>query len=269
MPTIRIQVAYDGTAYHGWQIQPRDRTVEGVLTRAATQILGGEKTVKVQGASRTDAGVHAIGQVAHFHHDADRTTWDFARGLNGLTDDDVCVVRVEETDDQFHARHSARGKIYRYTIWNHRFAHPFLCHRAWTVSRQLDLEAMRTAAADFIGEHDFAGFRATGCASPTTVRRMNRVEIVGDESPVVEVIVEGEAFLQHMVRIMVGTLVEVGKGKLEVGRVREVLDHGDRRRAGMTAPAGGLVLEKVFFPDFPWKGSEPTVGGRFLEPMPF
>ena len=265
MPTVRLQIAYDGTAYHGWQIQPEDRTVEGELTRALTTILNATAPVKVQGASRTDAGVHARGQVAHFHHHSDRKLWDFARGLNALTDEDVCVVRVEEVDDTFHARHSARGKIYRYRIWHHRFTNPFLRHRAWWVRARLDVDAMRRAAEFFVGEHDFRGFRSTGCESPTTVRTMNRVDIVAsDDEPTLEVIVEGQAFLQHMVRIMVGTLVDVGKGHIAPMRIGEVLQEGDRRRAGMTAPPHGLTLEKVFYPDFPWTGEEPGLGGEYL-----
>ncbi len=264
MPTLRLQIAYDGAAYHGWQIQPVDRTVEGDLTRAVTRILNADEPVKVQGASRTDAGVHALGQVAHIRHDSKRRLWDFCRGLNALTDADVCVVRIEEADDAFHARHSARGKIYRYRIWNHRFSNPFTRGQAWWVRPRLDVDAMRRAAEFFAGEHDFAGFRSTGCASETTVRRMDSVELISHDSPSMEVVVQGEAFLQHMVRIMVGTLVDVGRGQFGPQRVQQVLEHRDRRQAGMTAPPQGLVLEKVFYPDFPWRGDEPILGGEYL-----
>ncbi len=268
MKTIRLQIAYEGSAYHGWQIQSEDRTVEGELTRAVTQILNADSPVKVQGASRTDAGVHARGQVAHFHHDSSRRLWDFCRGLNALTDDDISVIRVEEAADDFHARHSARGKIYRYRIWNHRFDHPFLRGRSWRVAEPLDLEAMREGASHFVGKHDFAGFRSTGCASPTTVRRMDRV-VIEDTGTTVDVVVQGEAFLQHMVRIMVGTLVEVGKGLIPPQRIARVLESGDRRQAGMTAPAKGLMLEKIFYPDFPWQGAEPVIGGEYLVDSPY
>lgn len=263
MPTIRIQIAYDGTAYHGWQVQSRHRSVEGELTRALTRILDADTPVKVQGASRTDSGVHARGQVAHFRYRKDRTIWDFCRGLNGLTDDDICVVRVEEASHDFHARHSARGKIYRYRIWNHTFVHPFDRHRSWHIKGRLDLRRMRHAARQFVGEHDFAGFRSSNCSSPTTIRRMERVEISGGDGPVVEVLVKGEAFLQHMVRIMVGTIVEIGLGRLPADRVQHVLEQKDRRQAGRTAPACGLTLDEVFYPGFDWKGSEPTIGGAY------
>lgn len=264
MPTIRLQIAYDGTAYCGWQIQPEDRTVEGELTRAVTKILNAGEPVKVQGASRTDSGVHALGQVAHFRHDSTRTLWDFARGLNALTDPDINVMRVEEADPSFHARHSARGKIYRYRVWNHRFEHPFLRHQSWQVGSNLDLALMRLAATDFIGEHDFAGFRAADCQSETTTRRMDRVEVHA-AGPLLEILVQGQAFLKHMVRVMVGTLVEIGAGALPPDRVAQVLHHGDRRDAGQTAPARGLTLEEVFYPDFPWRGPTPTLGGLLTE----
>lgn len=266
METIRLHIAYDGTRYCGWQIQPDDPTVEGELTRAVTQILDADSPVKVQGASRTDSGVHAVGQVAHFRHDTGRSLWDFSRGLNALTDDDICVVRVEPADDEFHARHSARGKIYRYRIWNHRFVHPFLRRRTWHVPVQLDVDAMIRIAQLLEGEHDFAGFRAASCESETTVRTMHRVEVLPQPPSMIEVVVEGTSFLQHMVRIMVGTLVDVGKGKFGAHRVRKVLEDGDRCRGGVTAPAGGLTLQKVFYPDFDWKGDEPAVGELHMPP---
>ncbi len=263
MPTIRLQIAYHGAAYCGWQIQPRDRTVEGELTRAVTKILDAAEPVKVQGASRTDSGVHALGQVAHFRHHSGRSLWDFARGLNALTADDICVVRVEEAPDEFHARHSARGKIYRYRIWNHRFVHPFLREQSWQVGQSLDLQAMREGAALLVGEHDFRGFRAADCESETTVRRMDRVE-VSRSGAMVEVVVQGEAFLKYMVRVMVGTLVDVGAGRIPVRQVGEAVESGDRQRAGQTAPARGLTLEEVFYPGFPWVGEAPRLGAPTL-----
>ena len=263
MRTIRLQIAYDGTAYHGWQIQPEDRTVEGELTRAATKILNADEPVKVQGASRTDAGVHAIGQVAHFRHQSGRSCWDFARGLNALTGKDIAVLRVEEALPTFHARHSARGKIYRYRIWNHRFDHPFLRDRIWRVGPALEVERMEAAAKSFVGTHDFRGFRAADCESESTLRGIQRVE-VGAEGALIEVVVQGDAFLKYMVRIMVGTLVDIGAGVLPVERIAEVLESGDRRAGGQTAPARGLTLEEVFYPDFPWEGEPPKLGGVYL-----
>ena len=264
MTTVRLHIAYDGTAYCGWQIQPRDRTVEGELTRAVTQILGAEEPVKVQGASRTDSGVHASGQVAHFYHCGDRSLWDFCRGLNGLTDDDICVVWAEEAPHDFHARHSARGKIYRYRVWNHRFVHPFLRDRSWHAPFEIDPARMAEGAAYLVGTHDFGGFRSVNCSSETTERTMRRVEVHAGEGPMLEVVVEGDAFLQHMVRVMVGTLVDVGAGRMAPEQVAQALETGDRAVAGVTAPAKGLTLERVFYPDFPSRCGATKIGGPHM-----
>jgi tRNA pseudouridine38-40 synthase len=259
-------VGYDGTAYHGWQMQRDDRSVEEELTRAAAQILDcSEDDVKVQGASRTDSGVHALGQVAHLAFDIDRTrrTWDFVRGLNALTDDDICVLYVEPAPEGFHARHSARGKHYRYEIWNHRFPHPLRRHLAWRIPRALDIDAMRRAAESLIGEHDFEAFRAADCSAETTVRKLSRVEII-DDSPRLLVEVEGTAFLKYMVRVIVGTLVYVGAGRREPSIIDDMFATCDRGIGGKTAPPLGLTLMEVFYPDFPWEAGTPRVGGRYM-----
>lgn len=261
--TLRIHVAYNGSRYHGWQIQRDAQTVEGELTRAVTRILNAPDPVKVQGASRTDAGVHAIGQVAHFRHATGRRPWDFARGLNALTDKDITVVRVEPVPPTFHARHSARGKIYRYRVWNHRFDHPFEGYRCWQMGLTLDTERMQKVAAALIGTHDFGAFRASDCEASTTERTLRRVEILRSGA-MVDIVVEGDAFLKYMVRILVGTLVDIGTGSLDPRAIDQMLATQDRTRGGQTAPARGLTLEQVFYPDFPWIGSEPFLGGPFL-----
>ncbi len=260
---FRMVVAYDGTAYHGWQIQSDDRTVEGDLTVAAARILDcAPEEVKLQGASRTDAGVHALGQVAHLAYDVDRQrdSWDIVRGLNGLTDDDICVVYVEPAPEEFHARHSSRGKIYRYELWNHRFAHPLQCGRAWRVPTSLDVDAMRLAASRLVGMHDFQAFRAADCSAETTERELTRVHI-DEDGPRLVVEVQGTAFLKYMVRIIVGTLVYVGAGRLEASVIDEMLATGERGLGGITAPPHGLTLVEVFYPTFPWDGGTPKLGG--------
>ncbi|MFP4597663.1 MAG: tRNA pseudouridine(38-40) synthase TruA [Persicimonas sp.] len=263
---FRIVVAYDGTAYHGWQIQRNARSVEGELERAATRILDcGPDEVKVQGASRTDAGVHALGQVAHIAYDLDkpRTAWDFVRGLNGLTDDDICVVYCEPAPADFHARHSARGKLYRYEIWNHRFPHPLRRHRSWREVGDFDLEVMRRGARQLIGEHDFDGFRAADCHAETSVRELTRVEIF-DDRPRIIIEVEGTAFLKYMVRVIVGTLVYMGMGRKGPDTIARMLETKNRSLGGKTAPAHGLTLVEVFYPGFPWEDGAPKVGGRYM-----
>lgn len=264
MARFRLMVAYDGEGFHGWQIQPTVRTVEGELTRAAERLLGvGKGEVKVQGASRTDAGVHAYGQVAHLTFTQERSAWDLVRGLNGLTDDDVTVVRAERVEDAFHARHEARGKIYHYRLWAHRFVNPHARRRAWHVRARLDVARMRRAAALLVGEHDFAAFRASDCEAKTTVRHIWRVD-VHEEGEGLRIEVEGSAFLKYMVRIITGTLVDVGRGHLEVEDVARALETGRREDTGQTAPPHGLTLVKVHYPDWPWGEPEPRLGGAWL-----
>lgn len=260
---FRLLVAYDGTAYHGWQIQPVDRTIEGELAAAAQRLLDcAPKDCKVQGASRTDAGVHALGQVAHVAYDLERRfgPWDFVRALNAMTDPDICVLWADPAPEGFHARHSARGKIYRYQIWNHRFEHPLLRHRSWQFRPPLDVELMREAAQYLVGEHDFRGFRAAECCQENTTRQLNRVEITRDGA-MVTVEVEGTSFLRYMVRIIVGTLAYVGAAELKPEDVRQILRTGDRTLGGPTAPPQGLSLIEVFYPDFPWPDGPPQLGG--------
>ncbi len=255
----RLHIAYRGTGFHGWQDQPGVSTVEGSLLDAAARLFNEPReavSARMHGASRTDAGVHAVGQVMHLAHDGRRSTWDLVRGLNALTPDTVCVRRAEEIDEAFHARHDARGKRYCYTIWSSRFMHPLKVDDAWHVVQGLDVARMNEAARSFLGEHDFAGFRAADCQAQTTVRELWRVE-VEREGCEVRVTVEGSAFLKNMVRIMVGTLVEIGVGRMEPERIAEVLRTQARGRGGPTAPPGGLCLMELFYPDHPW-GVEPV-----------
>lgn len=269
MAMVRLAVAYDGTAYHGWQIQPDVPTVEGALQRAAARMLDRPLTeVKVQGASRTDAGVHALGQVCHVsYEEREREPWDFVRALNAMTDDDITVIRAEAVDPSFHARHAARGKQYRYRIWNHRFAHPLQRLRCWQVPHRLDLDAVARAAAGLLGTHDFSAFRASDCQATTTVRTLTRVELVAAPGhqgrPMFDLMVEGDRFLKNMVRIIAGTLVDVGRGQLSADDIAPLLQSGERSRGGQTAPPQGLTLMRVDYPDYPWRQA-PEVGGPWL-----
>ncbi len=265
MSLIRLHIAYDGTNYHGWQIQPVDPSLEGILSAAAAKILGSSKPVKVQGASRTDAGVHAWGQVAHLRHNTSRTVWDFVRGLNALTPKDITVNHAEEMEDGFHARHSARGKIYRYQIWNHRFCHPFLHNQSWQVGpTPINIEAMREASRALIGKQDFAAFRAADCECKTTIREINRIDFHID-GPLISIEIQGSAFLKYMVRIIMGTLVDIGEGRMPVEQMATAVASGSRLDAGQTAPSYGLALMQVLYPEHPWPsgiGVGGPVGGR-------
>ncbi len=261
MTRVRLRIAYRGSAYHGWQRQRDAVTVEGTLKDALAKLLAiNVDDLRFQGASRTDAGVHALAQTAHFDHDTDRDEWTFVRGLNALTPDDITILRAEEVSEDFDARRSARGKIYRYRIWNHRFGHPLLTQDAWHVSHTLDIEAMRDAANRLVGEHDFAGFRASDCQANTTVRHIHRVDIE-QQGCELSIWVEGDAFLKYMVRIISGTLMQVGNGLFEPSQIDLILAQKDRALAGVTAPPHGLTLMKLFYPDFPWKRGEPEIGG--------
>lgn len=257
---LRLHISYDGTPFHGWQAQPGGvPTVQGSLIKALARFLDRpEDEIALQGASRTDAGVHALGQVASTVFDDSRTVWDYVRALNALTPDAISVNHGELIP-VFNARHDSRGKRYEYRIWNHRFVHPLERHRTWAFKHNLDIDRMRQAAELMLGQHDFSAFRAADCQAVTTQRELHRVDVLA-QGPDVRIVVEGTAFLKNMVRIIVGTLAEVGCGQLEIEAVSKALKSGDRNDAGMTAQPQGLTLQEVFYPDHPWDIA-PSIGG--------
>lgn len=203
--------------------------------------------IAVKGASRTDAGVHALGQVAAFSTSSSIEAEQFSKGLTAHTDKDIAVVKSEEVDSEFSARHDALGKTYRYTLWNRFHPSPLRRRSSWHIRGELDVEAMKAGAAHLVGRHDFMAFRASACDQPTTVREMTLVDVQRHREGLVEITIEGTAFLQHMVRIMVGTLVQVGFGRISSDHVIHIRDSLDRRLAGQTAPAHGLCLVSVHY----------------------
>ena len=249
MRHIRLRVEYDGTGLCGWQRQDNGPTVQGHLEAALAKLLQHE--VAVVGASRTDAGVHARGQIASFHTDRPVPLHGIRRGLNSMLPEQIAVAEVTDAPDDFHPRFSATGKHYRYLVLTRDERDPRWRDRAWHHPTPLDRDAMRIAAESLIGEHDFAAFRAAGCTAKRTVRRIDRIDVLdlpGDlpgSSSVLAVDVRGNAFLRNMVRILVGTLVEVGRGRRPAAQVAEILASKDRTRAGITAPAHGLELVEV------------------------
>jgi tRNA pseudouridine38-40 synthase len=245
---IRLTIEYDGTAYNGWQTQPNGTTIQQLLEEKLFAFTREE--IRVTGAGRTDAGVHALGQVASFATSSGRTPDDFRYRLNALLPPDIAVREATEVDAGFDARRSARGKLYRYRIWNSGVRCAFEGRYAWLLRPALDLEAMRRAAAMLLGEHDFSAFRAADCQAPNPVRVLRRLDIDVDRvRPELCVVhAEATAFLKHMVRNLVGTLVQVGLGKRPAEDVAEVLASRDRRRAGPTAPPHGLFLVEVYYP---------------------
>lgn len=245
--TIRLVLEYDGTGLAGWQRQANAPTVQQHLEEAVAAMVG--RPTQVTGASRTDAGVHALGQVAHFHTETAIPPHGFRRGLNALLPPSIAVVACSEAAPGFHARFDARGKHYRYTLLTRPDRSPLLRDRAWHCPRPLDLAAMEAAAAHMLGERDFAALRAAGCTARTTRRRIDAVRFTRERDDLLHLDVHGNAFLRNMVRILAGTLVDVGEGRLAAADVPAILDSRDRTRAGRTAPPGGLTLVSVFYPE--------------------
>ena len=242
MRHIRLVVEYDGSELHGWQRQAGVPTVQQHLEESLAQLL--QHATQVTGASRTDAGVHARGQVASFRTEKPIPLHGIRRGLNSLLPDGIAIREATEVDETFHPRHSATGKHYRYTVLARPDRSPLFRDRAWHVSDPLDLELMRAGATHLIGEHDFAAFRSAHCAAKTTVRRVESIAI-SSEADLVRIDLHGNAFLRQMVRIIVGTLVEVGLGERPPAQVAEIMASLDRTNAGITAPPQGLELVEV------------------------
>jgi tRNA pseudouridine38-40 synthase len=241
---LRLVIEYDGTDFAGWQRQTGQRTVQGCIEEAFATMTGGP--VIVRGAGRTDAGVHANGQVASARLASRIPVAGFLRGLNAQLPPDIAILDLTDVPDDFDARRSARGKLYRYSIWNHLVRSPRHRRDSWNYRAPLDVHAMRAAAAVFVGEHDFRGFRAADCGRTSTVRVMRSFEVVR-QGAMVTCEVEGTAFLKNMVRIMVGTLVSAGRNELGAEDIRRLLVGGDRTQAGVTAPAHGLTLVRVVY----------------------
>jgi tRNA pseudouridine38-40 synthase len=242
MRTFKVTIAYDGTNFAGWQMQAGPRTVQGVIEEALRPIE--ERRVIVHAAGRTDAGVHAAGQVISFALSSSIACDALQRALNVRLPDDVRVMRVETAADDFNARFEARLKTYHYAIYNGPVVPPPLRHFVWHVTQPLDVDAMNDAAAVLLGAHDFAAFQAAGGDVLSTRREILTARVVRrDDGLVFEV--TGTGFLRHMVRNIVGTLVEIGRGRRPVSDMRQVLESLDRSRASPTAPPEGLTLWSV------------------------
>jgi tRNA pseudouridine38-40 synthase len=244
MGRYKLILEYEGTAYHGWQVQPGLPTIQGILQDVLARFAGGP--VQVTGAGRTDAGVHALGQVASFSADLGLDPPALRKALNANLPPDIVVCRVEEAPPDFDARRSARSKRYRYTILRRDYPSAWHARHALYVSTPLDADAMAEAAKVVIGTHDFSAFRAGTCTARTPVRTVLDAtwSTAGD---LWHFEIMGNAFLQHMVRILVGTFLEVGRGKRRPEEVAEILASRDRRRAGKTIPAHGLCLVEVHY----------------------
>lgn len=242
MRHLRLVVQYDGTEYAGFQVQPDCPTVQGALEQALGRLLG--ETIRVTGASRTDAGVHACGQVVTFTTENVIPLERVVPALNAALPQSVAAICADEVAPDFHPRFRARHKQYLYRLLNRALPSPFIGRYAWHVPLALDVEAMQEAAGHLVGEHDFAAFCAAGGSAKTTVRELTELTVRRNDE-IIEISVCGNAFLYMMVRIIVGTLVQVGLGRLEAERVREILESRDRNEAGPTAPPQGLTLMRI------------------------
>jgi tRNA pseudouridine38-40 synthase len=243
MRTVKLVIEYDGTNYLGWQVQPRGLTVQGVIEEKLSLLTG--ETIRLTGSGRTDAGAHAYGQVAHFKTKSPMEVRSIQKALNSLLPADIAVQKAEEAGEEFHARKSARSKVYEYRILN-RDPRPALFRGyAWHISQKLDLEEMKRSAQYLVGEHDFSCFRSVGTPTRTAIRRVEGIDWKRSKSGVIQFKIEASGFLKQMVRAIVGTLVEVGKGRIQLEEFLAILESRDRKRAGPTAPAHGLFLKEV------------------------
>lgn len=246
MRRIAVKLEYDGTDFLGWQLQAEGRTVQGALEEAARKATGGAERVVVQGAGRTDAGVHAEGQVAHFDTDSHLEPDVMVRALNYWLPEDVSVLAARDVPEGFHARFSAAGKLYRYRVLCCPERRPLRERYCLHEQGPLDLASMQGCAALIVGRHDFASFTTEKQEGQNTVRTVRRSEWV-EEDDELHYYVEGDGFLYNMVRALVGTMLEAGRGKLAPDRCQHILDTQDRRAAGPTAPAHGLTLVCVSY----------------------
>ena len=238
-------IEYDGTAYHGWQHQPHAPSIQEELNRAFSVVAA--EPVECVGAGRTDAGVHATGQVAHFDTSVVRAPRSWLLGANSTLPADINVLWVRPVSNEFHARYSATSRSYQYLILNRQVRSALQRDRAWWVYQPLDHERMHIAAQQLLGKHDFSAFRASHCQSPTPVRIITHIE-VSRVDDYLHIICTANAFLHHMVRNIVGSLVRVGQKKESVEWLGEVLRDADRTLSGITAPATGLSLTRVEYP---------------------
>ena len=257
---LKLTIAYDGTAYSGWQFQPDKPTIQGTFEASWQRLT--QESLRVTAAGRTDAGVHALGQTVGLATETRLANEDLHRGLNALLPDDIAIILVEDAPEGFHATYQAVGKRYRYHIHNSRSPSVFTRHFAWHCPQPLDATAMHTAGQALVGRHDFSSFETAGSERPDSIRTIHELTVRcesshlapregphlaerGDYSRHITIDIHGDGFLYNMVRTIVGTLVEVGAGKRNISWPAEVLTARDRRKAGQTAPPHGLFLVNV------------------------
>lgn len=240
---IRLILAYDGTRYHGWQRQKNVVTIQEVLEDKLRIILG--ETVTVIGSGRTDAGVHALRQVCNFKTVSDIVPESLRRGMNSLLRDGIYIHEAEYVPEDFHSRYSIKSKAYEYRIWNKQEENIFLRHFTWHVRKPLEINKISQCLSLLVGRHDFSSFKSSGSGNKDPVRDMTRADLVSNREGLVIFVFEADGFLRHMVRNIVGTVVDVGKGKTGVDEFAGIFYSLDRKKAGIKAPPQGLFLTMV------------------------
>src|SRR4030066_923854 len=243
MRNIKLLIEYDGTNYQGWQIQPQGPTIQGMLEEKIGLFTG--EQIHLVASGRTDSGTHAFGQVAPFRTRSSLDIRSIQKALNSLLPSDIVVKKVEEAEEDFHAGKQSRSKLYEYRILNRELRSVFHHGYAWHLPQKLNLKEMKEATQYVIGEHDFSSFRSVGTPTRTAVRKVIRTEWKRDREGFFCFKIEATGFLKQMVRAIVGTLVEVGRGRISVAEFQEILKSKDRKKAGPTAPAHGLFLREV------------------------
>ena len=244
MKNIQMIIAYKGTHYAGWQRQPNVLTIEEALTGAIEAITG--ETVTLYGSGRTDAGVHALGQSANFHTESRVPPERFAAALNTKLPEDIRVLSSCEAPEGFHSRYLAKGKVYTYQLDLNPVSSPFYAEYSWHINYPVDVSRMKAASAAFLGEHDFRGFMAAGSSVRGTVRTVRAITFEQDGA-LLRMTYTGNGFLYNMVRIMTGTLAEIGVGRIKAEALPGIIASCDRKQAGMTAPPQGLFLREVLY----------------------
>lgn len=245
MPKYKLTIEYDGTPYYGWQRQKNFKTVQGTIEGAISAFACTE--VELFAAGRTDTGVHAVGQVAHFEIEKQYPEWQVTEAINFyLKKEKIVILKTEVADKNFHARFSAKQRSYCYKILNRPYKSVLDLHRLWHIKQKLDLEKMRQATALLIGHHDFSSFRAAGCQASSPVITLDQIEIIQDVDLIL-IHIKARSFLYHMVRNIVGSLVSVGKENITLAEFEQIFASKDRTLAGITAPAHGLYFTEVLY----------------------
>ena len=243
MSNFKITIEYDGSAYHGWQRQASDRTIQGEIEDALKTMTG--NSVSVTGSGRTDAGVHALNQAANFRCATSLTPEAFLKGLNSLLPEDIVITSCKMVSEKFHARYDVKSKVYHYRILNRLLPAAISRHYAWHIRKELDLSAMKEALSYIIGSHDFKAFEGSGSPRASTVRCITNADLVKPDNDYLVLKIEGDGFLKFMIRNIVGTLVDVGFNKITPQDFKQIIITKDRNLAGITAPAHGLFLMEV------------------------